>query len=537
MTRFDPYELADEVRDSDVLVIGTGVAGLTVALASLPRRVTVLTKTGFGRGGSSPWAQGGIAAAVGITDSPRLHAFDTLEAGAGLCDPRTVASLTEEGPERVRELIELGARFDRGSSGELSLGREGAHSRHRILHADGDATGAEIVRALREAVARQPSIEIFEGAAATDLVRQDHRIVGVLARHGTRTIFHRCPAVVLATGGFGQLYAKTTNPVENTGDGLALAARAGARLIDLEFVQFHPTAMDVDADPLPLVTEALRGEGATLWNDLGERFMLAIHPDAELAPRDVVARALWAQQSAGRRVLLDTREAVGDDFPERFPTVWAHCQNAGLDPRREPIPVTPAAHYSMAGVEVDANGRTSLDGLWACGEVSASGVHGANRLASNSLLEALVFGHRVAVDVGHAGSDRPANQAVTGVVVREDRALDESERNSLRQLMWRNVGLLRDRSSLEITLDTLNAMATDACGAPVEITETQNLWTLARLVTSAALVREESRGSHFRSDFPDAAIEWRRRLAWTYRGTGSNPLVRAFDSHVVREIA
>ncbi|MEL7059592.1 MAG: L-aspartate oxidase [Acidobacteriota bacterium] len=536
MRTLDARSLVVDVIDgSDAVVIGSGVAGLTAALALAPRRVTLLTKTTLGGGGSSPWAQGGVAAAMADDDSPRLHAVDTLEAGAGLSDPWRVDILTHEGPERVAALIEMGADFDRDDAGRLTLGREGAHRRRRVLHADGDATGAEIVRALVAAVTADPRIEVHEHAAALDLALDGSRVVGVVARHGVdvdneaadgvggRAVLHHAPAVVLATGGFGQIYSHTTNPPENTGDGLAMAARAGAELIDLEMVQFHPTALDVEADPLPLVTEALRGEGAILIDEGGRRFMLDIHPMAELAPRDIVARAIWTLQSAGGRAFLDAREAVGAAFPERFPTVWSLCRDHGIDPRREPIPVTPAQHYAMAGVTVDDDGRTSLGGLWACGEVTASGVHGANRLASNSLLEALVFGRRVAVDIDRAlaaADRRPSllhpSRPRAPIVRREDRlaAEDPALRAEVRSLLWREVGLVRDRAGLERALDRLADLGDSAVTEPGA---TANLVTVARLVAAAALAREESRGGHHRSDFPDSDIVWKRRLAWRYR--------------------
>ncbi|HEY2739625.1 MAG TPA: L-aspartate oxidase, partial [Thermoanaerobaculia bacterium] len=393
----------DGISRSEVLIIGTGAAGLTAALGCAPRRVTVLTKARLGEGGASPWAQGGVAAAVGTDDSPSLHAADTMVAGAGLSDPEVVDLLTGEGPQRVRALLALGARFDRDTAGDLSLGREAAHSRRRILHAR-DTTGAEIVRTLVEAVRHAPEVRVVEESFAVDLVLEAGRVVGALAvDQNGRRMLHLAPAVVLATGGLGQLYLCTTNPHEATGDGLAMAARAGARLADVEFVQFHPTALaagdDLSGEPLPLLTEALRGEGAVLLDGEGRRFMLSEHPDAELAPRDVVARAIWKRLVAGDRIVLDTREAVGESFPEHFPRVFELCQEHGLDPRVEPMPVAPAAHYHMGGIWVDANGRTTLPGLWACGEVTATGAHGANRLASNSLLEALVFGARVADDL------------------------------------------------------------------------------------------------------------------------------------------
>ena len=536
-------EHADEIVEAGIVVVGTGVAGLAAALSLSPRPVTLITKTGFACGGSSPWAQGGIAAAMAEGDTPGLHALDTLEAGAGLCDPDAVDVLTAEGPKRVRRLIEIGARFDRDSQGELALGREGAHGRRRILHAGGDRTGAEMVRALAAAVEQDPAIKIREHVFAMDLVREHEKVVGVLCRQDGLRVLYRATAVILASGGFGRLYAKTTNPVECTGDGLAMAARAGAQLVDLEMVQFHPTAMAVDSPggTLPLVTEALRGEGAHLIDDLGERFMPAIHPDAELAPRDIVARAIWALQAEGRSVYLDARESVGDAFPDRFPTVFAHCRNHGIDPRIEPIPVSPAAHYAMAGVLCDDRGRTSLDGLWVCGEVAATGVHGANRLASNSLLEALVYGHRAALDVV---SRTPPMAGSLGlgphaVIRRDDRVPAQDQEAALRRLMWDHAGLVRHGAGLKQAVRALNTMATE----DREPDETVNLWTVGRMVAAAALSREESRGSHFRTDFPQTDATWRRRLTWTYRSAGKLPLQKIVDALLlggvenVREIA
>ncbi len=363
--------LADEVDASDVVVVGSGVAGLSAALGLLPRKVTLLTKTELAGGGASSWAQGGVAAALAADDSPAEHAADTFAAGAGLCAQDAVTVLTREGPARVERLIELGARFDREQDGALELGREGAHGRRRILHAGGDATGAEMVRALVAALRSRPQITVCERTFACDLVLADGRVVGVLAIHNDgRTVLHRASAVVLASGGLGQVYARTTNPEAATGDGIAMAARAGAQLVDLEFVQFHPTALwpkalAQSAAPLPLVTEALRGEGAILVDEHGERFMPACHAAAELAPRDVVARAIWQQQQASHQVFLDARAAIGERFPQRFPTVWALCQAHGVDPCRTSIPVTPAAHYMMGGIATNLDGQSSLPGLWA----------------------------------------------------------------------------------------------------------------------------------------------------------------------------
>jgi L-aspartate oxidase len=513
----------DGVSRSEVLVVGGGIAGMTAALGCKPLRVTVLTKTAFGTGGSSPWAQGGIAAAVGHDDAPALHAADTMAAGAGLNDSRVVDILTAEGPERVKALLALGAHFDLDDAGSPSLGREAAHSRRRILHAR-DATGAEIVRALVAAVEGAPEIRVMDRTFAVDLVRDERgELAGVVAVHADgRRVLHLAPAVVIATGGLGRIYLHTTNPPEATADGLAMAARFGARLVDVEFVQFHPTALASGADPMPLLTEALRGEGAILVDETGRRFMEAEHPDKELAPRDVVARAIWRQRMEGHEVFLDARQAVGEEFPQQFPTVFKLCQEEGLDPRIEPIPVAPAAHYHMGGIAVDEDGRTSVPGLWACGEVSSTGAHGANRQASNTLLEALVFGARVAEDIEKT---HPQLAGQTAGVWRNAESLpcalkgegDAELTRAVRTLMWEKVGLVRDEEGLRFACERLEKLAEhfkEAAG------EARNLLWAGRLVAASALARRESRGGHYRSDHPEPDPAWRHRLYLTATPSG-----------------
>ena len=489
-------------ESTDVLIIGSGVAGLSAALAAAPARVTVLTKTAFGAGNST-WAQGGLAAAVGSDDSPEQHAGDTVSVGVGLNNEEAVRVLTVEGADRARQLIDLGTAFDRDSDGALLLAREAAHSVRRILHA-ADATGAEIVRTLRAAALANKAITVEERAFVLDLVVVSGQVVGAIAKRADGAmVFHQAGAVILATGGSGQLYASTTNPAEATADGLALAARAGAILRDLEFVQFHPTALAAPGvDPMPLVTEALRGEGSILVDEHGHRFAFDHHVDGELAPRDVVARAIARHRISGHLTFLDTRQAVGDRFPSRFPTVFASCQRYGIDPRRDLIPVSPAAHYHMGGVASDIDGRSSVVGLWTCGEVSATGVHGANRLASNSLLEGLVIGARAGADAasegaGHAHS--PSGVPEPGE--RRDIVAD------LRRTMWENVGLSRDAAGLSSAIERLDGLRGQGL-----LPEAANLLLVARMISRAAYLRQESRGAHYRSDFPDTEPAWARHM-------------------------
>jgi L-aspartate oxidase len=503
-----------EVRRCDVVVLGAGAAGLSAALGLPGHKVHVITKGRLGSTGSSGYAQGGIAAALGRDDSPAQHAADTLAVAGGLADVALVEILAREGPQAVLRVIDWGGRFDRASDGSFALGREAAHSRPRILHA-ADATGAELVRALSAALRAAAGAHVYEQEFACELLLDGRRVRGVRTRDAAgRTVVHLARAVVLATGGIGHLYAHTTNPPEATGDGLALAARAGVELVDLEFVQFHPTALAVGADPMPLLTEALRGAGASVVDEHGRRFLFDHDPAGELAPRDIVARAIARQRLGGGSAFLDARGAVGAEFPQRFPTVFALCQRHGLDPRSEPIPVAPAAHYHMGGVRVDAWGRSSQRALWACGEVASTGVHGANRLASNSLLEALVFGARVAQDVATSLEVEPQDQAAARdeawptapIPARVDDTLVEQARRTL----WTQVGLLRDERGLAAACTTLASLR-DAL--PPGESEAHNLVDVGLLIATAARLRRESRGSHFRSDHPQADPACRRRLS------------------------
>jgi L-aspartate oxidase len=494
------------IESPGALVLGAGMAGLFTALKLAPFPALVLAGARPGTSGSSAWAQGGIAAAMGAGDSWQSHAADTITAGAGTCDPHIVEIVTREAPSRIEDLIAYGAPFDRNPDGTLALGREAAHSAKRIVHVKGDRAGAEVTRTLAERALATPSIRILEGFHALELAMEDGRVTGVFARygagHGTRLVLFRAKAVIFATGGIGALYAVTTNPLETRGEGLGMAARAGAVIADVEFVQFHPTAIAIGRDPAPLATEALRGEGATLIDETGRRFMPAIHPDAELAPRDVVARAIHREIARGHKVFLDCREAVGARFADRFPTVYEICRSAGIDPATQPIPVAPAAHYHMGGIASDEHGRTALEGLWAVGECASTGLHGANRLASNSLLETLVFGARAANDV----RGRIAPQAAQGTPPAPERFNAPPPPRALREAMSRDVGLERDAAGLSAALATIEAVERAGAGEPALL----NMTAAAKMVTAAALAGHESRGGHFRSDYPQTDTEAKR---------------------------
>lgn len=488
-----------------MLIVGAGLAGLFLALKLAPRRCTVLSQAPLGQASSSAWAQGGLAAALSPEDDPALHAQDTVKAGAGLVDPAIARLIAEEGPARVMDLIALGVPFDRTPDGRLAQSLEAAHSRPRVVRVSGDLAGKAIMEALIAAARAAPHIEIVENMRARALTHDaSGRVRGVMCDDGAH---FEASEVILATGGSGGLYAVTTNPPEAQGQGFAMAARAGALIADPEFVQFHPTAIDIGRDPAPLATEALRGEGAKLVNGRGDTFV------SELAPRDIVARAIHIERVEGRGAFLDAREAVGSRFPHEFPTVFAACMAANLDPRIALIPVAPAAHYHMGGVATDIWGRTTLDGLSAVGECASTGAHGANRLASNSLLESVVFAHRIAERLreGNSAPDTPTQStAIPPMLPQEARA-------ELRGLMQTHAGVVRNGAGLTRALDRVDALA-KAHGAA-------NALVAARLIVLAALDRKESRGSHFRSDYPDAG-EQKRTFA-----TRANALPAAFAGH------
>ena len=509
---------------ADVIVIGSGVAGLTTAryARAAGRTVLLVTKAQVSEG-STRWAQGGIAAALADDDSPEEHLRDTLEAGVGLCDEHAVRILVTEGPMAVRALIGLGAHFDTDDSGRIALTREGGHHRSRIAHAGGDATGAEISRALVTAVRADPGIELLENALALDLLRDAEgavqgitlHVVGSGQRDGVGAAL--APVVVLATGGLGQVFGQTTNPFVATGDGMAMALRAGAAVADMEFVQFHPTVLWLGphaAGQQPLVSEAVRGEGAVLVDAHGERFMIGQHELADLAPRDVVAKAIMRRmrEQGADHVWLDGRALGADTWVSRFPTILEACRTRGIDPVTDLIPVAPAQHYASGGVLTDSWGRSTVPGLFACGEAACTGVHGANRLASNSLLEGLVFAERIGQVLSR--DLPPVRPVVTATSTQSGALVGTSVRRTLQQGMDEGAGVLRSAASLTRVRELLSALPGDAPGRPcTEDWETTNLHAIATVLAQHALIRQETRGSHWREDFPERDDEhWRVRL-------------------------
>ncbi|MBQ4901669.1 L-aspartate oxidase [Paenibacillus sp. Marseille-P2973] len=514
---FDLNEIP--VIDTDVIVIGSGIAGLFTAIkASEDRRVTVITKKSLMES-NTRYAQGGIAAVISDEDSPASHREDTLMAGAGLCSSDSVNILVNEGPRGVEELITLGTAFDL-ENGELALTKEGAHSHRRILHANGDATGYEIVRALSEQVAGHANIDIWNDHFVIDLITEDNECLGALVqRPDGQRVFLRGNATILCSGGSGQLYRYTTNPEVATGDGVAIAYRAGALIRDIEFIQFHPTSLCYPGAPRFLISEAVRGEGAILRNIHGERFMERYHELLELAPRDIVARAIVSEMEATKSsvVYLDITHEDSDTIKQRFPTIYETCISYGLDMTSDWIPVAPAAHYMMGGVQTDHHGETSVTRLFACGEVSSTGVHGANRLASNSLSEAIVFGRRI---VERIRGLEPLTKSGADIACRENRQDPVMQpiverRLKLQKVMVRQVGLRRSKEGLMKGLEELKRQL-PIFGAALhtrEQLEFANMLTCALLLAESALAREESRGGHYREDFPERDdARWRRHI-------------------------
>lgn len=506
--------MADEQHN--ILVIGAGLAGLYAALTLAPRRVTVLTPKPLGYGASSAWAQGGVAAAMDKNDTPEAHARDTVNAGDGIVDEEIAKFVTAAAKMHVLELADVGTPFDRTEDGGFVMSKEAAHGFARVVRVKGDQAGAAIMKTLVEEVGRTPSITVIEGATALDLLVEDGEMQGVVvSEDGGTPYVIQAKAYLMAAGGTGSLYLKTTNPPSVRGLALGMAARAGAVIADAEFVQFHPTAIDVELDPKPLATEALRGEGAILINKHGERFMLDIHPDAELAPRDVVARENFRQHQNGNIPMLDTREAIGDHILEEFPSVSEACLKAGIDPSKEPFPIVPAAHYHMGGVATDAKGRSTIKGLWVSGEASSTGLHGANRLASNGLLEALVFAATCADQI------ITTLKADQGCRIDRDLAtpdlgfakVDEGAVLKLRTIMSSYVGVLRDGDGMAEALRGLRALDAEFGGTS---TNFDNMLAAATLIAAAAYNRRESRGGHYRTDYPDKdeALAYRTEITY-----------------------
>ncbi len=481
------------------VIIGAGLAGLACALSLAPQPVIVITKATLGAGCSSVWAQGGIAAALGPDDSAALHVADTLAAGDGLCVAEAVERIIAAAPQAIAALESWGVCFDREADGRYCTSLEAAHSRRRVLHAGGgDTAGRSIMEALIARVRATPSIHVLEETEVVRLITRGGVVRGLVARVAGTPLVLPTSRVVLATGGIGGLWPHSTNPSGAIGQGLALAAIAGARVVDTEFVQFHPTAVDIGRDPMPLASEALRGEGARLIDENGAPVVR--DPRGDLAPRDVVARAVWQHCAAGGRVFLDGRDSIGAAFPQRFPTLYGVCMEAGIDPVTTPIPVRPGAHYHMGGVAVDAAGRSSIGGLWACGETAATGLHGANRLASNSLLEAVVTGQAVAADLA-AQPAAERSPALMSVGPGDDRGDDPSVTQRVRAIMGRHVGILRSGEGLAQALAALKSDAESGHKAAIT----------ALLVTAAAYLRTESRGAQSRSDFPERSAQSARR--------------------------
>lgn len=484
-----------------VIIIGAGLAGLFTALKLAPLNVKVISSKSLGSGTSSQWAQAGIAAAVGENDSANLHKHDTISVGAGIVDEHAAGIMVEAGPNRINDLINLGVPFDKGSNNKLLLKKEAAHGINRIVSVNGDMTGKAIMKTLSETVKKSNHIDVIENFNAVELLKDQDGIFGVVIQSNLdnkkeQRLYSR--NIIIATGGIGQLYEVTTNAIEAKGDGIAIAARIGADLSDLEFVQFHPTAFNIGIDPAPLATEALRGDGAKIINENEERFLLRSHPEAELAPRDIVARAIYNEIKSGHKVFLDCRGVLGKSMKKTFPTVYNFCKKNNIDPEKKPIPIAPAAHYHMGGITTDANGKTNIAGLWACGETASTGVHGANRLASNSLLEAIVFASIIAKNIKSLPSKNliiKNNKFSQSNVVE----INSKDLKILKSIMTNKVGVERNEKELNEAFNDVSILNQKY----KKINQINNTIITSLLIIKSAINRKEHRGSHYRSDFPE----------------------------------
>ncbi len=500
-----------------IIIVGAGLGALYAALRLAPYPVLVISPESLGKGASSAWAQGGVAAAMQKPDNASKHALDTIKAGAGTVDEQVAHRVTKEAERHILALTKLGTPFDRTQKGHYVLSREAAHSFARVVRVGGDQAGQQIMEALIAEVSKTPSIQVLEGVMASGLKVKEGEVSGLYiesAQSPSKRILIQGSSYLLAGGGSGGLYKITTNPPRICGQVLGLAARAGALVSDAEFVQFHPTAIDVGQDPSPLATEALRGEGAILINKDGERFMMPLHEEAELAPRDIVARAIFNETQKGNRPLLDTRTAIGDKIKEGFPAVMSACLKAGIDPVLEPIPVAAAAHYHMGGLKTDGNGKTSLNNLWACGEVSSTGLHGANRLASNGLLEALVYAEICAENIKEAVPLSENAKEIFPHFEKADDFRDKEDLQILRNTMTEHVGVIREEKGLKKALEIFGKLAEKT---PKAYENFHNMLATATLIAASALLREESRGGHFRKDFPNPHDSWAKRSDITFK--------------------
>ena len=502
--------MTEKIYSPDVVIVGGGVAGLTVALNLAPRRVCVITKNNLGVNTSSSWSQAGIAASIDKDDSNEKHLDDTLKTAKGLANKEVVEKIVSESVNVIKDLESIGVQFDKNPDGSFNLGLEGAHSHNRIVGSKGDSSGIEIMRGLINKVKSSEHITILENVSIDSIMHEDNTIYGVIGRFTDKNVPNnhvviQSSHIVLATGGLGGIFANTTNPRSSYGEGIALAAQVGATLTDMEFVQFHPTGLDFGLDPTPLATEAIRGAGAHLVNQNNERFMLGVHPEVELAPRDVIAQNIFKQIDMGNSVFLDCRENIGDDFELKFPQVYSYCVKAEIDPAKDLMPILPVAHYHIGGVKTDLHGRTSVNGLWCCGEVAATGVHGANRLASNSLLEALVFGKVVAQQI----NNEPFKKQIDTITSSFIRTYKEKTRSKirarkyiwqLRSTMMRHLGIVRNQSSILKGLTEIIRIERESRGLSAKLND---MILVSKFIIVGAMKRTESRGCHLRYDYPN----------------------------------